>query len=39
MNLFLPGVIFTDSEGHQLVQRQPAVTIDLHEFGADCPEA
>ncbi|GAB1715803.1 MAG: hypothetical protein NTAFB05_08450 [Nitrobacter sp.] len=35
VNLFLPHMVLGDGEGHQLVERQPAVTIDLHQLGAD----
>jgi hypothetical protein len=35
VNLFLPRMVLGDGEGHQLVQRQAAIAIDLHQFGAD----
>ena len=38
VNLFLPCVILGDGEGHQLVERQAAITIDLHQPRADRAE-
>jgi hypothetical protein len=35
INLPLPGVVLSEGENHQLVQRQAAVSIDLRQIGAD----
>ena len=38
IDLFLPRVIVGDGKGHQLIQRQIAIAIDLHQLGADGAE-
>jgi hypothetical protein len=32
---FLPGMILGDGKGHQLVERQLAVAVSLHQLGRD----
>ena len=36
---FLPGMVLGDGKGHQLVKRQIAVAIDLHQLGRDRAQA
>ena len=36
---FLPGMILGDRKGHQLVERQITVAVDLHQLGGDRTQA
>jgi len=36
-NLLLPGMIVGDGEGHQMIERQVAIAVDLHQPPLDPP--